>query len=112
MVLNMHAINFVRISKFVDQLEQLHKALASHSGPVLLAGDFNTWNAKRMSLLRECVKQANLQEASMARRTHLRHLHQHLDHVFYRGLSLWSIESLAEIDSSDHAPIKASFRVE
>lgn len=112
MVLNMHAINFVGVRKYVDQLEQLQGALKSHSGPVLLAGDFNTWNPKRLSLFRECAAEANLVEASMARRSNIRHLHQHLDHVFYRGLSLYSIESLANISSSDHAPIKATFRVD
>jgi len=109
MVLNMHAINFVGVQKYIDQLEQLSDALESHAGPVLLAGDFNTWSPKRLSLFRERAVNANLMEASMTRKSKMRQLHQHLDHVFYRGLDLRSVESLAHVSSSDHAPILATF---
>jgi len=112
MVLNMHAINFVSVMKYVDQLEQLSAALAEHSGPVILAGDFNTWNPKRLAHFKSVASRAGLTEASMTRRSKIQHLHQHLDHVFYRGLSLQSVESLQHISSSDHAPITATFRIE
>jgi len=112
MVLNMHAINFVSVMKFVDQLDQLSAALAGHSGPVILAGDFNTWNPKRLKYFRRAASGAELSEASMTRRSKLQHLNQHLDHVFYRGLSLRSVESLQHVSSSDHAPITATFCVE
>jgi len=112
MVLNMHAINFVRVVKYVDQLEQLSAALATHSGPVILAGDFNTWNPKRLKHFKSVASNAGLIEASMIRRSKIQHLNQHLDHVFYRGLSLRSVESLPYISSSDHSPITATFCVE
>lgn len=112
MVLNMHAINFVSVMKYVDQLDQLSAALAEHSGPVILAGDFNTWNPKRLSHFKRVASSAGLSEACMTRRSKIQHLHQHLDHVFYRGLSLSSVESLQHISSSDHAPITATFCIE
>ncbi|ASJ74419.1 endonuclease/exonuclease/phosphatase family protein [Granulosicoccus antarcticus] len=109
LVLNMHAINFVSVHKYVEQLDQLRVALQPHSGPVILAGDFNTWNPSRLSLFQEVAANAGLTEAVMQRQSRLAHLNQHLDHVFYRGLELHSVESLKNYNSSDHAPITATF---
>jgi len=112
MVLNMHAINFVGVKKYIDQLEQLSDALSRHHGPVILAGDFNTWSPKRLAHFQQRAERADLIEASMSRRSKVAHLHQHLDHVFYRGLCLTSVESLQHIASSDHSPISATFMLE
>lgn len=112
LVINMHAINFVRVRKYVDQLEQLDCALAGHTGPVIMAGDFNTWSPARLGHFLDVAKGADLREACIERRVRLAHMNQHLDHVFYRGLTLKSIESLRGYKSSDHMPIVASFSVE
>jgi len=109
LVLNMHAINFVSIHKYTEQLDQLQVALAGHSGPVILGGDFNTWNPARLGRFFEVAQQADLSEAAMERRSKLAHMNQHLDHLFYRGLTLQSVESISSYRSSDHAPIVASF---
>lgn len=109
MVLNMHAINFVSVKKYVEQLDQLDDALQQHEGPVILAGDFNTWNPQRLGHFLDVAAVAGLHEASMERRSRLAHLNQHLDHVFYRGLKLRSVASLGHFQSSDHAPITATF---
>lgn len=111
LVLNMHAINFVSIQKYADQLEQLQCALEAHSGPVILGGDFNTWNLSRLEHFLVVARNAGLQEASMDRRKRLMHLNQHLDHLFYRGLKLRLVESLSYYQSSDHAPITATFEI-
>lgn len=111
LVINMHAINFVGVKKYVNQLDQLHCALEGHTGPILLAGDFNTWNPGRLGHFLQVAERANLIEAYMDRQTRLAHLNQHLDHVFYRGLTLNSVQSLTQYRSSDHAPIVASFSV-
>ena len=109
LVLNMHAINFVSVRKYTEQLDQLQLALRDWTGPILLAGDFNTWNPQRLGLFFEVAREANLEEAAMERRSKLAHLNQHLDHVFYRGLKLRDVSSLRHFQSSDHAPITATF---
>ncbi|NND89745.1 MAG: endonuclease/exonuclease/phosphatase family protein [Granulosicoccus sp.] len=109
LVLNMHAINFVSVHKYVEQLDQLSAALGPHDGPVILAGDFNTWNPARLGHFQLVAAQAGLTEAVMERQSRLAHMNQHLDHVFYRGLGLRSVESLGHYQSSDHAPITATF---
>ena len=108
----MHAINFVATKKYVAQLEQLGSALADHAGPILLAGDFNTWSAARLESFQSVALGSGLVEAVMARQGRAATLNLHLDHVFYRGLSLQSIDSLEHVRSSDHAPIVASFNVD
>ena len=109
LVLNMHAINFVNLAKYASQLEQLEGALAGHDGPVILAGDFNTWSPARLERFVEVAGRAGLVEADIERRSRLTHLNSHLDHVFYRGLTLRGVDSLGHIVSSDHAPITATF---
>lgn len=109
LVLNMHAINFVSVYKYIEQLDQLGAALAPHTGPVILAGDFNTWNPARLELFQQVAGTAGLTEAVMQRQSRLAHMNQHLDHVFFRGLELRSVESLDRYQSSDHAPIMATF---
>jgi len=112
MVLNMHAINFVTNKSYVSHLDQLGEALMHHAGPVILAGDFNTWSLKRHGCFTDIAKQSGLLEATMQRRQKLRHLNSHLDHVFYRGLRLRDVKSLEHIKLSDHAPIVATFELE
>jgi endonuclease/exonuclease/phosphatase (EEP) superfamily protein YafD len=111
LVINMHALNFVGVKKYMDQLDQLDCALAGHTGPIILAGDFNTWNPGRLGHFLQVAERASLREAYMQRQSRLAHMNQHLDHVFYRGLSLKSIESLNQYRSSDHAPIVVRFSV-
>ena len=109
LVLNMHAINFVTIEKYARQLEQLRAALAAHVGPVILAGDFNTWSPGRLERFVHVAEGAGLREAPMDRTSRLAHMNRHLDHVFYRGLTLRGAASLGHVQSSDHAPLTATF---
>jgi len=109
LVLNMHAINFVAAPKYLSHLAQLGRAMAVHRGPLILAGDFNTWNERRRSSLIDVTREAGLQQAPLDRRARVAHLARHLDHLLYRGLRLRSAISLEHIDSSDHAPIEATF---
>jgi len=109
LVLNMHAINFVTLVKYAGQLEQLRRELAAHDGPVLLAGDFNTWSPARLERFVAVTAEAGLHEAAMSRSRRLAHLNSHLDHVFYRGLRLRGVAALERVRSSDHAPITATF---
>jgi endonuclease/exonuclease/phosphatase (EEP) superfamily protein YafD len=111
LVINIHGINFVRLAKFQAQLHQLEQAIARHSGPVIFAGDFNTWNRARAEQLQGIVNRLNLIQASF----NLNHqqnikrflLSPPLDHVFYRGLSeiKQNAKVLEQMTSSDHKPM-------
>lgn len=109
MVLNVHALNFSRIKGYKRQLAQIAMAARNHQGPMIFAGDFNTWSKQRYQLLRQLAEELGLTEALISRKTKARHLYRHLDHLFYRQLKLENIELLESVTSSDHLPITARF---
>jgi len=111
LVLNMHAINFVTVAKFRSHIAQVGEAIGEHTGPVLLAGDFNTWRPARQHQFNAMTQELGLEQAEWPRRARLQHLRQHLDHVYFRGLQPVHVESLDFISSSDHKPIAVTFRL-
>jgi endonuclease/exonuclease/phosphatase (EEP) superfamily protein YafD len=110
LVVNSHLINFVSFEKFRVHLEQVFETLEDHDGPILLAGDFNTWNGKRLKYFNELVQTFSLDEVKMTRKTRLNHLFQHLDHIYCRGLEIVDTQVHTQIRSSDHYPISLSLR--
>ena len=61
-IVNLHAINFVKNSDFHTELENIRLTIKSHKGPMIVAGDFNTWNVKRVEFLREFTYDLSLTE--------------------------------------------------
>ena len=55
LILNVHAINFRENQRYGIELERFLNLLKAHKGPMILAGDFNSWNKKRMDKLQEVV---------------------------------------------------------
>lgn len=110
LVINTHMINFVSLEKFRSHLDQAFQTLEHHNGPVLLAGDFNTWNGKRMKYFDELAMASSLKEVKMMRQPRLNHLLRHLDHIYCRGLSVVDVHVHTDIHSSDHYPISLSLR--
>lgn len=111
LVVNIHAINFVSIEKFGRQMKQVVEAIGDHNGPVILAGDFNTWNISRYKSMLALAADMGLTQVPLTRKGRIAHLNKHLDHIFYKGLKLESCEVLSNVRSSDHYPITAKFRM-
>ncbi len=108
-LINTHMINFVYKKKYLSQLGQLETLCANHD-KIILTGDFNTWNAKRMYNLQSLVKTLDLKQVDFKFSQHKkRYLPYPLDHVFYKGLILDSSQILQNIKSSDHKPIIVNF---
>ncbi|MGB2741294.1 MAG: endonuclease/exonuclease/phosphatase family protein [Cognaticolwellia sp.] len=110
LVVNTHLINFVSFKKFSVHLDQVFETLADHDGPILLAGDFNTWNGKRLQYFNQLVTAFSLKEVKMTRQPKLTHLFKHLDHIYCRGLTVIDAHVHTDIHSSDHYPISVSLR--
>lgn len=108
LVVNSHLINFVAFKKFKAHLDQVFQAMQHHAGPILLAGDFNTWSGKRLNYFNELAISLSLEEVKMTRQPRLNHLFQHLDHVYCRGLTVVDAQVHTDIHSSDHYPISLS----
>jgi endonuclease/exonuclease/phosphatase (EEP) superfamily protein YafD len=111
LVINTHMINFVSFEKFRVHLDQVFQALEHHHGPILLAGDFNTWNGKRMKYFDGLAVSCSLKEVKITRQPRLGHLFRHLDHVYCRGLDVVDVHVHTDIHSSDHYPISLSLRM-
>jgi endonuclease/exonuclease/phosphatase (EEP) superfamily protein YafD len=112
LVVSVHIINFETTGAFKRHLDQIKGVISQHSGPVLLAGDFNTWNASRKNYLDFVAKNLNLKEAEYingnARLSFKGHF---LDHVYSRGLNLGKVEVKPESQGSDHRPLLVEFSV-
>lgn len=108
LVINSHFINFRQSSAFERQLHQVAEVIGGHGGPVLFAGDFNTWNARRRGHLQEMMQAHALEPVSFENesRTFLM-----LDHVFTRGLRVREAHLLHFIQSSDHLPLSLWFEI-
>ncbi len=124
LVANVHLLTFERIgtSNFQAQLDDLESAIDDHDGPMIVAGDFNTWSPERLALVEATMRRLELEEVkgfAPGRRTgdmgssFLNWLagvtnHIPLDRVFYRGLVVGSVAVLPG-DISDHKALQVDF---
>jgi len=111
LVANIHGINFTfGVSSYRQQLDKLYDAIKHHDGPMIVAGDFNTWSDSRMDVVDELVKRLELSrlEYSVNNKTHV--FGNAIDHVFYRKLEPLS-HHVQQVSSSDHNPISVNFRL-
>jgi endonuclease/exonuclease/phosphatase (EEP) superfamily protein YafD len=120
MTVNVHLLNFERwsVKKFGHQLEELKSIMADHTGPMLMAGDFNTWNQERLELVTKIARDLNLQEVAdfpEGRTTggvnsdawnEILGVDKELplDRFFFRGFKP-AIARVINFSSSDHTPI-------
>jgi endonuclease/exonuclease/phosphatase (EEP) superfamily protein YafD len=106
-LINTHALNFNLGAKFKHHVDSVAAFIRTLQGPVIWAGDFNTWNDDRKDYLLKRAGELGLTHLNPAndKRGLLK-----LDHVFVRDLKVVSIEVLSQYKSSDHAPLKVIFR--
>ena len=109
--INIHAINFMPHIFFKKELSLLWHHLSKKTGPMIISGDFNTWNKTRMKTLLIATSQLQLQHVTYPDHRAIKTiLRQPLDHIFYRDLILLSSEALSVPHISDHNPLIAKFR--
>ena len=112
MIVNIHAINFVKNSDFFNELNSIKTIIKLHNGPIVVAGDFNTWNVKRVNFLKEFTHDLSLHEVGFSDNTNIKKVFSNsLDYIFYRGLKLTKSKVVDTKKISDHNPIIASFEV-
>ena len=111
LVLNVHAINFRENSSYEKELELFAEKVRSHKGPMIIAGDFNAWNQKRMEALQKLQKELSLERVSFAKEDHIKSFMGYpLDFVLYRGLECTAQEVISDHNISDHHPLLVTFR--
>ena len=111
LAVNTHLINFVELSKFQAQLQEIAAIIFQHQGAVILSGDFNTWNRSRWLLLLQMTAKLGLTPVAFpaieAQKIKRFLLSPPLDYIFYRGLrqKISSAKVIDNISSSDHNPL-------
>jgi len=110
LLVNIHAINFRENSAYENEKQRLYDFLSAYPGAVVLAGDFNTWNSSRLQILLEITRSLGLTRVPFTREDAVKSfLGNHLDMIFYRGLSLLDHTVLNDGNISDHRPLLVSF---
>ncbi len=110
MILNIHAINFRETKRYFKELEQFFALIAEHTGPLIVAGDFNSWNKKCIEKLHQTALQLSLAAVSFESKDKIKSfMGKDLDFVFYRGLSLLETAVIETDKLSDHNPLFVRF---
>jgi len=111
-VVNVHGINFaLGTREFRAQLEALRERLARHDGPVIVAGDFNTWSEERQEVVAAMARELGLTGVSYEQDKRSRFLGEPVDHIYYRGLHAEPAQ-VVTVDSSDHHAVRVTFRID
>ena len=112
LVVNIHIVNYtINVDAVQRQIGALEQIVRTHQGPVIVAGDFNTWNNEREELV--TTKMADLAMTSVLFEPDHRvsFFNHKVDGVFYRGLEV--TKSLShQVNSSDHNPLEVHFKLQ
>lgn len=106
LVISAHAINFETTGAFKRHIDRAIKEIKLHDGPILFAGDFNTWNASRTAYLYKVCEEQGLSAVIFKNGENRMKFGDHfLDHAFIRGLAVKNAEVISETNGSDHRPL-------
>lgn len=110
LMLNLHAINFRETSVYCKEIERIFESVRHHRGPMIVAGDFNSWNKERMGFVMRKAEEMGLQQAEPECSHLIKCFREHrLDHIFFRGLRLSQSRVVDVGKLSDHNALYASF---
>ncbi len=112
LTINIHAINFVSARKLFHMVNQGLEAAKAHDGPVIFAGDFNTWSNSKLDGVDEMFKKAGFQAVEFEDDTRMRTFGNILDHIYVRGLKINSSRVYGEIMGADHKAMEVNLSYE
>jgi endonuclease/exonuclease/phosphatase (EEP) superfamily protein YafD len=111
LAINLHAVNFtLGVEDLQNQLAPLATLLANHTGPAILAGDFNTWSVSRQLVVDNMLSGHGLQPVVFQPDLRTRVFGKPLDHIYTRGLETEYAE-VVPVNSSDHNALRARLRL-
>lgn len=100
---NCHALNFVPTGVWKKTMK-VWLARLPEKGPVILAGDFNTWAPARYAYLHD-----ELQKKGFSYANYEDNIIMRLDHVWYRDVHNVSCSAHTGVHTSDHYPLIVEF---
>ncbi len=108
LAINLHAVNFaLGLTEFQLQFDALREVLGNHRGPIILAGDLNTWSEERRALVTTFMEQYDLTPVAFTPDLRTRYFGQALDHLYVRGMRAESARVIP-VSTSDHNPLRVS----
>ncbi len=111
MVINVHAVNFsLGVEAYETQIKTIANHVMLHDGPMIFAGDFNTWSRPRLYLLYRFARQMGLRPVTFKQDRRTAVFNLPLDFIFYRELTLLE-SAVIETNASDHNPLTARFQL-
>jgi endonuclease/exonuclease/phosphatase (EEP) superfamily protein YafD len=111
LVFNSHGINFRLRRPFLEQMLQFEAQLCHHAGPIILVGDFNTWEHGRVRILEAVVRRIGLTHIRFP--TGIKMVGRHeLDRVYVRGGDVMQQRVVVNAAASDHSMLSFQFVVE
>ena len=111
LAINMHAVNFAMgLQGFQQQIHALEELLVEHQGPVIIAGDLNTWSAGRQQLVDTFMQRFALTAVDFAPDLRTTAFGRALDHIYIRGMKPHTAEVIP-VSSSDHNPLRVSLQI-
>lgn len=102
-----HVLNFVTLKAFTSSLYEIAEKISHFDGPVVLAGDFNTWNFKRYMIMKSIFRDLGLEHLDLEEDGRI----LKLDHIFVRGFDVLSAKVHHTIVSSDHFPLEIRLKI-
>lgn len=107
LLINVHGMNANKGLDFEKHMDQIHEVAKEFQGPIIWAGDFNTWNPVRTAYLNAKAKALNM--TMLKPEVDNRKLK--LDHIIVRGFKAKSVTILENFVSSDHFPVRAELEL-
>lgn len=109
-IVNTHGINFVGLTAFEVQMREISEYLSKARGPIIWAGDFNTWNNQRLRILEEITGLYDMDEVIFDNNDCIKSfMGLKLDRVFAWGIKVESAKCMKR-DGSDHNPLILDFQ--
>lgn len=103
LLINVHGLNANKGLEFEKHMDQIHDVAKNFSGPIIWAGDFNTWNPVRMAYLNAKAKSLGM----TVLKPEVDNRKLKLDHILVRGFTARSVTILENYITSDHLPVRA-----
>ncbi len=112
LVANLHGVNFtIGATTLGQQLDDIAGQIGDHEGPMIFAGDFNTWNDARKAELERIAKQLDLERVIFSADRRIRVFGHVLDHMLVRGMTVLDSQTHTVV-SSDHNPFTVTLALE
>ena len=111
LVVNIHIVNYtINVDAVQRQIGALEHIVRIHEGPVIVAGDFNTWNNEREALVQQKMTDLGMIPVAFDPDHRVSFFNHKVDGIYYRGLEV--MKSLShQVNSSDHNPLEVHFRL-